>query len=379
MKRIDYRFKFLSLVGILSVVCGHCGSSLLAPDFIFLYDTYHIPLFLFISGYFYEYKESIYEVLDFIKKRFKRLVLPLWTWTFIYAGINIIIKNYSTIPFTAGIDKMSTYNIFFVPFAWGYKNVPIGFNIASWFIGALFLSDILINVRHLIIPKKVKRKGYDIICFFLATVLMIEYCRRFGAMENGVYMFIFFRTLYCSFWSRLGYFYRNCIEKYEKTIPDIAIFFITIISYIIISIIHKGPRGNLCNIVYLCEFRTSSIEVIYIALIAILFWLRVGKHMEYIIYNNKIPLYIANNTFDIMMHHGFVFYLINSALYFCSLKMPHALKNFDFNGIWYVYLPEENLAVFRIIYLISAVSIPLIGRYMYDNIKNIILRSRNLK
>lgn len=376
MKRIDYRFKFLSMIGILSVVCGHCGSSLLAPDLMFLYDTYHIPLFMFISGYFQTYKESLHEVLLFLGKRFKKFVIPLWIWTFIYSWINIIVKNSSTIPFTMGIDKISVYNILFAPFAWGYKDVPIGFNIASWFIGALFLSDILISILHLFIPQNLKRKGYDIIWFFIATIFMIEYCRKFGSMENGVYMFILFRTLYCSFWSRLGYFYRNCIEYYDKSIPDIAVFFIAIVSYIVISVCHKGAGVNLCNIVYLCEFRIPSIEVIYVALISILFWLRISKHMEFILHNNKIPLYIANHTFDIMMHHGFVFYLINSVLYFCSLKIPYMLNNFNFNDIWYVYIPEENLSVFRIIYLMFAVAIPLIVRYLYDNIKNVVLRIR---
>ena len=56
-KRIDY-MDILKALAIIAVVIGHCDSPHPLYNFIYLY---HMPLFFFISGYFYknEYSNNI--------------------------------------------------------------------------------------------------------------------------------------------------------------------------------------------------------------------------------------------------------------------------------------------------------------------------------
>ena len=49
-------FRILSAIGIVCVVMGHLGCKLLGVDSWLPYYSFHMPLFSFISGYFYNEK-----------------------------------------------------------------------------------------------------------------------------------------------------------------------------------------------------------------------------------------------------------------------------------------------------------------------------------
>ena len=55
-KNLNIQFKILSALAICFVVCGHTGCSTLTLCGLFRYDSFHMPLFLFISGYFFSEK-----------------------------------------------------------------------------------------------------------------------------------------------------------------------------------------------------------------------------------------------------------------------------------------------------------------------------------
>lgn len=79
VKEIDYRFKFLYVIGIISVVFGHSGWGISL-----LYDwfppySYHLALFLFCSGYLYK-KTSTNNVILYILHKIKTLIIPLYLW-----------------------------------------------------------------------------------------------------------------------------------------------------------------------------------------------------------------------------------------------------------------------------------------------------------
>ena len=49
----DIRFTVLSVLGMIFIVDGHLNNSFLDWGGMFPYYSFHVPLFLFISGYFY--------------------------------------------------------------------------------------------------------------------------------------------------------------------------------------------------------------------------------------------------------------------------------------------------------------------------------------
>ena len=68
---IDYRFKIIYTIGILSVIASHLvgkGSIELNIQGWFNYNTFHMPLFMFSAGYFFKNKNVNYAWI-YIKKK----------------------------------------------------------------------------------------------------------------------------------------------------------------------------------------------------------------------------------------------------------------------------------------------------------------------
>ena len=58
-KKINYQFLILQAIGIILVVLGHKGGISLATDWFAPY-SFHILLFIFISGYFYKTNGNLF-------------------------------------------------------------------------------------------------------------------------------------------------------------------------------------------------------------------------------------------------------------------------------------------------------------------------------
>lgn len=91
---MNYQFLILQAIGIILVVTGHRGGISFFDDWFPMY-SFHMPMFVFISGYFYKtYSEQ--KVKEFFLKKVKHLVFPYFLWNFFYGIIStILILNYS--------------------------------------------------------------------------------------------------------------------------------------------------------------------------------------------------------------------------------------------------------------------------------------------
>ena len=118
-KSIDYRFKILYAIGMIMVVCGHAnggGISIIADWF--PYSGFHLPLFAFCSGYFYKqsYEAS---VANYIIKKCRKLILPLYIYTIVYG---VIVQISRIKGFEIGGD-LNFYNIVIAPITSGHQFV----------------------------------------------------------------------------------------------------------------------------------------------------------------------------------------------------------------------------------------------------------------
>ena len=73
-KQKNIKFLILQTIGIILVVLGHKGGINLFTDWFPIY-SFHMPLFIFISGYFYK-TNSESNLIAFIKNKSKRLLIP---------------------------------------------------------------------------------------------------------------------------------------------------------------------------------------------------------------------------------------------------------------------------------------------------------------
>ncbi|MCM1386827.1 MAG: acyltransferase family protein [Bacillus sp. (in: Bacteria)] len=57
-QKYNMTFCILSGIAIVMIVAGHVGYNILTVGELFPYYSFHVPLFLFISGYFYKEEEE---------------------------------------------------------------------------------------------------------------------------------------------------------------------------------------------------------------------------------------------------------------------------------------------------------------------------------
>lgn len=94
-KRDDY-LDIVKGVAIFSVVLGHCiqygsGAEFLEENLFFYNDIYrfiyswHMPLFMLVSGYLFSFSVKRHEWSSLLKNRFNQLLLPILSWSLLVA------------------------------------------------------------------------------------------------------------------------------------------------------------------------------------------------------------------------------------------------------------------------------------------------------
>lgn len=87
-KPVNEKFRVLTAMGMIFVICGHYGIEAFSFGGLYPYESFHMPLFMFISGYFFkrENASTISAVLNYIVKKIKHLLIPYFAWNMVYGG-----------------------------------------------------------------------------------------------------------------------------------------------------------------------------------------------------------------------------------------------------------------------------------------------------
>ena len=126
-------FTILSAIGIVLILLGHLDYGILTFGGLFPYYSYHVMIFVFVSGYFYKSDDEAH-LLQFVLRKAKRLLLPYMIWNVLYGIIVMLMRRAG---FGIG-EEISLYNLFIAPFVGGHQ---FGLNAPAWFIPALFLLE----------------------------------------------------------------------------------------------------------------------------------------------------------------------------------------------------------------------------------------------
>lgn len=165
--------------------------------------------------------------------------------------------------------------------------------------------------------------------FFLLLVL---FCISFGLLNSEINMAIT-RSFFGIFFFQLGYVYKRYLEIYDESISlEKKVFFIICVGTIISSIYSYNDIAyllfNMGN-VHWYAYITSAIGI-YLCLI-------LSKAICNMPIRNGVLIFIGNNTWSIMMHHVFGFFVLN--IFYLIIYIP----NFDYGTFqthgYYTYMP----------------------------------------
>ena len=303
---VDYRFRILYVIGILCVLKGH-GSS---GGINLLYDwfpdaAYKLALFVFVSGYFYRDNVS---TISYIKKKFLRLILPMYLWNFFYAIIVFVLASYG---FTFG--KVNLTTLFISPLNNGHQYT---FNMGAWFFVPLFVIEVLnVIIRKLIcLVKNNNQVNEWIYCGSFILLGILGNQLSIMGFNKGWWLLLARCSYFLPFFG-IGLLYRRKLEQ-KDSLPGLYYFSIIFVAEAIIMFCYsKAPSytPSWCE-----NFTEGPIMPVIVGVIGIAFWLRIAKIIEPAIGQNKYINLIAENTYSITVNQFFSFFIVSTiyALFF---------------------------------------------------------------
>lgn len=347
----------LSGIAIIMIVAGHAGYNLFTVGDLFPYYSFHVPLFMFISGYFYKEKEEAHP-FRYCGKKVKRLLVPYFIWNLLY-GIVTWLLHLS--GFGLG-GELNFWNLLAEPFISGYQFL---YNYAAWFVPVLFIVEMLNLCMRLLLKKL--HLGYE--WLILAGSLFVGMTVVWLAIGGHVWGYYKMpgRILFLYPCFQMGQFYKKKLEA-KDTLGNLPYFMLVIGIQLVLTFVCNGLAYSS---VWCTGFANGSVIPYVTAVSGIAFWLRTAKILTPLLQDNRYVQYLGKNTYAIMMHHVMAFMLVKILLAGIAAKTGW-FPDFDwqqfYHNIDYYYL-VHGAEQFKMVYLLAGVFLPLFLQYGLDKIR----------
>lgn len=344
-QRVTY-MDIVKAFAIMAVVIGHSGSPI--TNIVYLY---HVPLFFFVSGYFYK---DLYSCSPFtlFKKRLNSLYIPFVKYELLFLLLHNIFFHLNIYSDKVGYNNTVSHLYTTKDFAINAAKI-IAFQGteqlagAFWFIFSLFTVNLLFVCISYFTTKYIKEKTEYFrffIVFLVFTVGNIAIHYNFNLHFSLNTSFVALLIYY------LGYIYRKLEHKIDFN------FYLVIISFLFLILSSLYGKIEMVTNTYLSPsfLIVNSLAGIYINIYT------AKKIVAYKI-NHTLLDYIGKSTFIIM------------ALHFISFKVVNLIQVNMYN------LPIYMIAKFPVIngdngwwllYSVSGVILPISVKYITDMFTN---------
>lgn len=323
------------------VVIGHVYK----PFKLFTPYSFHMALFIFVSGYFYNYAKYENTPFVFIKRRF-RMIIYYFIYNLFYAVVNYYhFKLYYDIPY----HLFTLKNFFIMPFIHGQQYL---FIVPAWFIPALFIIQVTFLYIHKYLRRFIHYKTTLLITYLAIACMGILLAN--SGRNHGIYLPIV-RTSFGFFFYYLGIFYRENLES--RNIFNIVNLGIVLLIQKLLLL----KYGNLDYGLALGHFNHNFMLPIITSITGIYFYTYLSKvvYRDWKRYNPLIL--IGKHTFSIMINHLFVFLLMNIVI----IKINH---------INYIQIVISEffykLDKYWLLYVSCGIIFPTIASVFYEYMKN---------
>ena len=372
--KTDYRFKIIYAIDMMCVLASHLqgkGSIELNIQDWFPYRSFHMPLFMFSSGYFFKIK-NVSHSSNYIFRKFKRLILPIYSYNLIYGFFLQLLKRMGF----KNITKSFSLSIILIE--------PLGgsdFSLirASWFSSSLFFVEIYNIIKRKAIslfkfePNEIM---YFIIDFFISYYSVTLSNKDYNKIKLYKHILRFFHlNIYYEF----GILFNKHIEFFTRKIKNDIYFIIIFLLKLCFYLYYANvPVFQYSRSIY---YNYSPFTVVIISTLGIVFWLRISELLQPMLGKNFYINIIADNTFSIMMNHLFAIFIIKTIFAIIS-KNTNYCKDFNFYKYYnmnnYIYIPN-NILQTGIIYFLSCLIIPIIIQKIINKIKHMISKFCSIK
>ena len=360
------KFMLLSAIGIFMVVDHHTFTAFnILGDFL-PYNSFFMPMFVFISGYFNKVNGSTNLWTYFVKK-VKTLLVP-------YTGLSLTVFalqqliNYIKLgnemtPLPSGYLKFVLNRIITVG-SFGPIVEPM------WFVIALFATLMIYAVLKKFLYKI--WNSYIMFVLFCGLQIFVVYLAKTTDMEALEYLLVPFKCLFFFPFIEMGIIYRDHLEKRHSAMSGgskiIMMFILLAINTIRTTYMPMAYDIAIDSIDNLSGFTSPYyITPLISAVIGILFWMTFADLVGKQVYESKFVNFMSCNTFWIMGLHIVFYNILNLIL--MGINSIAELPYFDVEAFksteWYFWGISGNI---KILYVLVGVLGPLGLKWIYDRV-----------
>ena len=293
-KKSNKAFMLLSALGILFVIDSHMGPNFSLILKFFPYDSFFMPMFAFISGYFFSEKHirSWKQVLQFSVKKVKTLMVPYFLWIVFYG---IVVNVLSCL----NLFEISDFSLIDLVYNIATSGTSFYFNDPAWFVPLLFC----VIISYTLI-RKVFDRCWDHYIAMILFILLGTGALAFTQTESFRHILLMpVKVLVFLQYYHLGILFKEKLEKqFDKLNPIVICALSVAVNYVLISI--YGTNIGVPMYATLDGYAMNNHIIPLIAAAAgIAFWLKICKCLASVLGQSKILNFISDNTFFFMTHH----------------------------------------------------------------------------
>ena len=420
----NYQMCLLSVIGICFIVIGHINFGNSNYDLTpmgtfhgwFPYYSFHLPVFLFITGYFFrdfsrETEHSFGKYLGrLILKKARTLLLP-------YYIVNGIFLLGGTLLTRAGVTYLAPFTLQrWLLFPWT-KNYIITYSLPTWYLIALFLAEIYyVLLRKLVQLSMSSSLAQELVLLLLTLVLGVAavYFKNTGHPSETATVYL--RSVVMLFFIQCGVLYRKFLEK-KDTLPSGWYFLIVFVLQFLIILL-TGNNDLSPGLYALTGFDTFGINYFLAGITGLALWLRITRLLASIPPQSSQPpqsrkslqsgqppqsckslqsgkssqsgkplpfsrllRFIGTNTKYIMCFHVFGFFVVNALFSFLySHKICMTLLSGFSIRTWksYLYYAHTDNPRMVLLYFLGAMGVSLLLALGIDRVKKLGKKIKNI-
>ena len=360
------KFMVLSALGILMVVDHHTWIAFDLFGNYIPYNSFFMPMFVFISGYFNRVDGST-KILPYILKKIKTLLVPYVCIAAAVFGLQWLMDLYKTGTVPAYPEGYLKY-MFDMTVTVG---APFALVTPMWFVISLFSTLILYAMLKKVLAKI--WNSYVMFILFTGLHLLVVYLAKNVEPDLLTDYLLPLKCLFFLPFIEMGIIYRDRLEKKHSALPGglkIVLMFMLLLINMIRTIKLPQPYDvAFDSIGDLSGFTSPYIVTPLISsVIGILFWLTFVDLIGKPVYESRFVNYISCNTFFIMGFHIAFFNVLNCILLAVNdnlVKLPYFDADYFRMTEWYFWEISLNI---KLIYLIVGILGPLGIKWVWDRL-----------
>ena len=361
------KFMLLSAIGIFMVVDSHTFTAFNLFGAFLPYNSFFMPMFIFISGYFNKV-DSETKLSSYIGKKVKTLLVP-------YAGLSMlgfIIQQLIAIIKTGGhADPLPPDYLSYV----AKRIVTVGTYGAvvepMWFVIALFSTLTVYAVLKKYLYKI--WNSYIMLAVFIALHLLAIYIAKNNSADDITNFLVPLKCMFLLPFIEMGSIYKKSVEKRHEALSGgvkLGLMFLLLLINVARTLYLPNAYDVATDCIdYMGGFTSPYIVTPLISsIVGILFWLTLVDLISKQVSESRFVNFLSCNTFWIMGLHILFFNILNCVLMAINSHIVK-LSYFDADTFksteWYFWEIGSNI---KVLYVLVGILGPLALKALYDKI-----------